>query len=490
MRRISRRRITTLTFVSVLIGSCHLARSPASAAGAADRPNIVVIFTDDQGYADVGCFGAKGFETPNLDRLAKQGCRYTNFHVAQPVCSASRAGLLTGCYPNRIGIHGALGPNARHGIDDDETTIAEVLKQQGYATGMAGKWHLGHHPRFLPVHHGFDEYLGLPYSNDMWPHHPGAAADYPKLPFIEGDKVVDAEVTADEQKQLTTRYTERAVSFIDRNHDKPFFFYLAHSMPHVPLFVSDKFAGKSAQGLYGDVIMEIDWSVGEIMKALDRNGLTENTWVIFTSDNGPWLNYGNHAGSAGSLREGKGTCWEGGTREPCIMRWPGHIPAGTTNDRLMMTIDLLPTIAGRVGGALPKLPIDGRDVWPLIAGLPDATNPHEAYFFWYENNQLQAVVTGDGAWKLQLPHTYRTLNGRPGGRDGTPAKYDQRRLERAELYRLQSDPNETTDVASANPAVVERLLKLAEGARDDLGDSLTKRAGRNTREPGRLPKGN
>ena len=314
--------------MSVLIGSSHLTSSPAFSAGSADRPNIVVIFTDDQGYADVGCFGAKGFETPNLDRLAKQGCRFTNFSRRAAGLLGLAGGLLTGCYPNRIGIHGALGPKARHGINDDETTLAEVLKQQGYATGMSGKWHLGHHRQFLPIHHGFDEYFGLPYSNDMWPHHPGGRrAAIRKLPIIEGDKVVDAEVTPDEQRQLTTRYTERAVSFIDRHHDQPFFLYLAHSMPHVPLFVSDKFAGKSAQGLYGDVIMEIDWSVGEVLKALDRNGLDENTWVIFTSDNGPWLSYGNHAGSAGSLREGKGTCWEGGTREPCIMRWPGHIPA-------------------------------------------------------------------------------------------------------------------------------------------------------------------
>ena len=326
-----------------------------------DRPpNIVIIFTDDQGYADVGCFGAKGFETPNLDRLAREGRRFTNFHVAQPVCSASRAALLTGCYPNRIGIHGALGPGSKVGIADGETTLAEVLKTRGYATGMAGKWHLGHHPRFLPVRHGFDEYLGLPYSNDMWPRHPEAIpGTYPPLPLIDGDHVVDSEITAEDQRRLTGLYTERAVSFINRHKDRPFFFYLADSMPHVPLHVSDAYHGKSRRGLYGDVIEEIDGSVGEVMKALETNGLEKNTLVIFTSDNGPWLSYGDHAGSAQPLREGKGTCWEGGVRVPCIMRLPERIPAGTTSGVMLMTIDLLPTIARLAGAACPSTRLTG-----------------------------------------------------------------------------------------------------------------------------------
>jgi arylsulfatase len=447
----------------------------------------VIVFTDDQGYGDVGCFGAKGFTTPNLDQLAREGCRFTNFHVAQAVCSASRAGLLTGCYPNRIGIHGALGPSARHGIHDEETTIAEVLKQKGYATGMAGKWHLGHHPQFLPVRHGFDEYFGLPYSNDMWPYHPEARpGTYPPLPMIEGDKVVDSEITPDEQRNLTTWYTERAVKFIEKNKERPFFFYLAHSMPHVPLFVSDKFKGKSQQGLYGDVIMEIDWSVGEVLKTLQRHGLQENTLVIFTCDNGPWLSYGNHAGSAGPLREGKGTAWEGGTRVPCIMRLPGKISAGTTSGAMLMTIDLLPTIAGLAGGDLPPRKIDGLNVWPIIAGQPNAKNPHEAYFCWYANNQLQALLSGDGRWKLQLPHTYRTLAGRPGGKDGIPAKYENRDIEQPELYDLTSDVGEATNVADRHPEILQRLLALADEGRAELGDTLTKREGRSVREPGRL----
>lgn len=467
---------------------CYLIALGQFTAMARVPPNIVIILTDDQGYADVGVFGAKGFQTPNLDRLAREGCKFTNFHVAQPVCSASRAGLLTGCYPNRIGIHGALGPNARHGISANETTLAQLLKQKGYATGMAGKWHLGRPTEFLPTHRGFDEFFGLPYSNDMWPLHPEAKpGTYPPLPLIEGDQVIKTGLMHQDQEQLTTQYTERAVKFIERNRDRPFFFYLAHSMPHVPLHVSDKFRGKSKLGLYGDVIMEIDWSVGEILKALKRCGVEDNTWVIFTSDNGPWLSYGNHAGSAGPLREGKGTCWEGGTREPCIMRWPGQIPGGRTSDAMFMTIDLLPTIAHLVGAPLPEHKVDGLDVWPLIAGDPGAKNPHDAYFYYYENNQLQAVTSGDGRWKLQLPHTYRTLDGWPGGTNGIPTKYEQQKLAAPELFDLAADLSETKDVAAAHPEVVQSLLAKADQARADLGDSLTGRKGSGVREPGRVP---
>ena len=305
-----------------------LAGLTLTAASLAAPPNVVLIYADDLGYADLGCYGAKGWTTPNLDQLAKDGVRFTDFHVSQPVCSASRTSLLTGCYANRLGIHGALGPKATHGIADSETTLGELFKSKGYATGMAGKWHLGHHEKFLPTKHGFDSYLGLPYSNDMWPHHP-EKVQFPPLPLIDGTKVVNADVTAEFQPKLTTLYTERAVQFIGDNKAKPFFLYLAHSMPHVPLFVSDKFKGKSAQGLYGDVIQEVDWSVGEVLAALKKHGLEDNTLVIFTSDNGPWLSYGNHAGTKGPLREGKGSVWEGGVRVPCVARWPGKIPAGS-----------------------------------------------------------------------------------------------------------------------------------------------------------------
>lgn len=457
-------------------------------ARAAERlPNIVIIFTDDQGYADVGVFGAKGFTTPNLDRMAAEGRKFTNFHVPQPVCSASRAGLLTGCYPNRIGIHGALSPSAKHGLADTEMTLAQLVKQKGYATGMAGKWHLGHHPRFLPTHHGFDEYFGLPYSNDMWPAHPEAARNtYPPLPLIEGDRVIKPGLGDDDQDQLTTQYTGRAVQFIERNKDRPFLFYLAHTMVHVPLHVSGKFKGKSSQGLYGDAVMEVDWSVGEVLKALKQHNLEKDTLVIYTSDNGPWLSYGNHAGSAHPLREGKGTSWEGGTREPCIMRWPGKIPAGTTGGDMLMTIDLFPTIARLIGAELPRHRIDGLDVWPLITGQPGAKNPHDGYYGYYENNQLQSVTSADGRWKLQLPHIYRTLGGRPGGTNGVPAKYEQRHLQQPELYDLQADIGESANIAAQHPGIVKQLEALAEQAREDLGDSLTKRTGKGVREPGRV----
>ena len=454
---------------------------------AAERlPNIIIILTDDQGYADVGVFGAKGFTTPNLDRMAGEGCKFTNFHVSQPVCSASRTGLLTGCYSNRLGIHGALGPAVKIGIADTEMTLAQLVKQKGYATGMSGKWHLGRPTQFLPTHHGFDEYFGLPYSNDMWPLHPEVkAGTFPPLPLIEGDKVIKPELDDADQAQLTTQYTERAVKFIEKNKDRPFFYYLAHTMVHVPLHVSSKFKGKSEQGLYGDAVEEIDWSVGEVLAALKKNRLEENTFVIFTSDNGPWLSYGNHAGSAGPLREGKGTSWEGGTREPCIMRWPGKIPAGSTNDTMLMTIDLFPTIAKLIGAKLPEHKIDGLDVWPIIAGEKGAQNPHEGYYGYYETNQLQSVTSNDGHWKLQLPHTYRTLGGRPGGRDGVPAKYDQLKIEKAELYEMKYDIGEATNVADKHPDVVKELESLAEKARADLGDSLTKRMGAGVREVGR-----
>jgi len=460
----------------------------AFAVAAADRPpNVVIIFIDDQGYGDIGPFGAKGYTTPNLDRMATEGRKFTNFHVPQPVCSASRAGLLTGCYPNRIGIHGALSPKATHGISDDEMTIAQVLKQKGYATGMAGKWHLGHHPQFLPTRHGFDEYFGLPYSNDMWPLHPEAKkGTYPPLPLIEGEKVLKNDLNHEDQNQLTTQYTERAVKFIEKNKDKPFFFYLAHSMVHVPLHVSDKFRGKSQQGLYGDACMEVDWSVGEVLVALKRAGVDDNTLVIYTSDNGPWLSYGDHAGNSGPLREGKGTNWEGGTREPTLMRWPGKIPAGSVCDDMGMTIDLLPTIAKLAGAKLPKHKIDGLDIWPIISGHNGAKNPHEGYAFYYEQNALQAVSSPDGRWKLQLPHQYRTLAGRPGGKGGIPAKYEGAKVETPELYDLQNDIGETKNVAATNPEVVSQLMAFAEKMRAELGDALTKRKGSGSREPGKI----
>ncbi len=442
-------------------------------------PNVVIIFADDQGYQDVGCFGSPDIETPNLDRMAQEGRKFKSFYVAQAVCGASRAALLTGCYSNRIGMLGAPGPSATHGIDDGETIIAEVLKSRGYKTAMLGKWHLGHRPRFLPTHHGFDQYFGLPYSNDMWPYHP-TIKTFPDLPLIENDKVINPRVTPEDQKHLTTWYTERAVKFIEENHESPFFLYVAHAMPHVPLFVSDKHKGVSKRGLYGDVIAEVDWCVGEILSALKKHGVDENTLVIYTSDNGPWLSYGDHAGSALPLREGKGTTWEGGVREPCIMRWPGKIPAGTETNELAATIDLLPTLAHLSGADLPARRIDGLNIWPLMAGEPGAKTPHESYYY-YWGRELQAIRSGP--WKLHFPHSYRSLKGEPG-HGGIPGPYVQKKTG-LELYNLESDVGETTNVADAHPEVVKRLQELAELARKDLGDSATGQRGENVRQPAR-----
>ena len=419
--------------ILLLIASIGLLVAAPVVAGqtTSDRkqtPNIVVIFMDDMAYADIGPFGAQGYETPNLDRMAREGRIFSDFYVTQAVCSASRAGLLTGCYNVRVGIQGALGPSAKHGLHSDELTLAEVCKQKGYATACYGKWHLGHHKQFLPMQHGFDDYFGLPYSNDMWPYHPGVRhlpmeeriKRWPHLPLIDKNTVINPQVSPKDQEQLTTQYTERAVSFINDNKDRPFFLYVPHSMVHVPLYVSDKFRGKSSRGLFGDVMMEVDWSVGQILGALRSNQLEKNTLVIFTSDNGPWLSYGDHAGSSGPLREGKGTMFEGGCREPTVMWWPGRIPAGTTCSEPAMTIDILPTVAALVDAELPQHKIDGKDIWPLIAGVEGAKSPHEAYYFYY-GGQLQAVRMGQ--WKLHFPHRYRTMNGRQGGTGGIPNAY-------------------------------------------------------------------
>lgn len=457
-----------------------------------DRPNIVLIFCDDLGYADIGPFGAKNIRTPNLDKLAQNGRSFTNFHVAQPVCSASRAALLTGCYPNRIGIHGALGPQARNGINANEVTLAELLKGVGYQTAAVGKWHLGHRAPFLPTRHGFDSYFGLPYSNDMWPHHPEARkGTYPKLPLIRNDKVIDEDVTPEDQAKLTSQYVAESVQFVEKsaNTGKPFFLYLAHSMPHVPLFAGAKFAGKSKAGLLGDVIEEIDDGVGQIVSALEKNKALENTWIIFTSDNGPWLSYGEHAGSAGVFREGKGTCFEGGVRVPCIMSWPGKIGAGTRSDANFMTIDILPTIASQLEIKRKGPPLDGVDVWDWIQGKPGAKNAHEGYAFYFQNNQLQAVSTADGRYKLQLPHTYQTLSGRPGGTGGTPAKYEQKKFVRPELFDLEQNPTEDKNIAGTKPEIVEQLLSFAQRCREEMGDSLTKTSGKGNRPAGMAPAG-
>jgi len=469
-------------FLSMMVMMCFSCGQKTTDAERPDTPNIIVIFTDDQGYRDIACYGAPDIRTPNIDRLASEGIRFTNFYVGQPVCSASRAALLTGCYPSRVSIHGALFPNAEVGLNPEEETIAEICKSKGYKTAMVGKWHLGDHPDLLPTKQGFDEYLGVPYSNDMWPRHPNNKnLRFPRLPLLENDSVVD--YFDEDQNALTSLYTERATAFIEANKTNPFFLYVAHNMPHVPLFVSDKFRGKSKGGLYGDVIMEIDWSVGQIMETLKKLDLDKNTLVIFTSDNGPWLNYGRHSGSALPLREGKGTVFEGGVRVPCIMRWPGKIPPDAVQEKAAMTIDILPTIANLIDAPLPEKTIDGKNIWPLIINEPKAEASHDAFYFYFNNNELQGMRSGK--WKLYFPHTYRSFQGKAGRSDGMPVDYAQVKIG-LELYDLENDISEKVNVAGQFPGVVDSLQNMAAAFRLKLGDKLTDAVGSEVREPGRV----
>ena len=477
----------TLTLLGIVLSACLPAANLAVAAepaGNTDHPNIVIIYIDDMGYADIGPFGAKGYTTPNLDRMASEGTKFTSFYSAQAVCSASRAALMTGCYPNRIGFSGALGPHSKIGISSKEMTIAQVCKERGYATAIFGKWHLGDAMKFLPLQHGFDEYFGLPYSNDMTPHrYPGETrSKYVNLPLINQNTVVNPDVGDPAQDQLTTWYTEHAVSFIHRHKDQPFFLYVPHAMVHVPLHVSDKFRGKTKRGLFGDVVEELDWSVGQILAAIKQDGLDDRTFVMFCSDNGPWLCFGDDAGSAYPLREGKGTSWDGGVREPTLMRWPGHIPAGRVCDAPMMTIDMLPTVAHLIGAKLPPNKIDGLDITQVITGKSDKS-PHDVLYFYYHKNDLEALRSGN--WKLELARTYRSLNGRPGGKNGRPVRYDYLKIPQPELYELGADPGEHHDVAAEHPGVLKQLLAAADRMRAQLGDGLTKQQGTERREPGR-----
>jgi arylsulfatase A-like enzyme len=457
----------------------------------AKTPNIVLIFMDDMGYGDVGCYGAVDFETPNMDRMAAQGVRFTNFLTTQAVCSASRAALLTGCYPNRLGMFGALGPNSKTGLNPSETTLAEVLRQRGYKTGIVGKWHLGDHHDFLPLQQGFDEYTGLPYSNDMWPmYFDGKPATkqqfmsmYPTLPIMQNNEKKDSVKTLDDQAKLTTLYTEKAVDFIRRHKKQPFFLYLPHSMPHVPIAASAQFKGKSKQGLYGDMMMELDWSVGQVLKALKTNGLDKNTLVILTSDNGPWLNFGNHAGSAGGFREGKGTTFEGGHRVPCLVQWKGYAPAGRVCNQLATTLDLLPTIAHICNAPLPLAPIDGVNILPLLQGKC-TESPRKAFYYYYRRNNLEAVRLDN--WKLVLPHPGRSYENAMPGSDGLFGKVDDNTPFPMALYDLRRDPSERYDVQTMYPDIVAKLQQLAETARQDLGDDLTNRKGSNLRPVGTI----
>jgi arylsulfatase A-like enzyme len=482
-------------FLLLLLAACG---SPASRSGPRP-PNVVIILTDDQGYADVGCFGGKGIKTPNLDRMAREGLRFTDFYVGQAVCTASRAALMTGCYPNRVGLQGALNHQSPIGIHEDETLLPELCKARGYATAAYGKWHLGCFPKFMPTRHGFDEYFGIPYSNDNGPLHP-TMRGLPPLPLYESEAVVESDP---DQSTFTRRITDHAVSFIGRNRERPFFLYVPHIMPHVPIHASAAFKGKSERGLYGDVIEELDASVGEILGALKANGVDDNTLVVFFSDNGPFLSYGAHAGRAEPLREGKLTAWDGGMRSPCILRWPGRAPAGRVCAEPVVSMDLLPTIAGLIGAPLPAKPIDGLDILPILEGRDGARSPHEAIYF-YAGEELQALRVGD--WKLHFAHEYLTPAGPPRS-DGKPANFENMqplgmdasgirgiasrhgyRVETtpAALYDVRTDPGETQDLAAGHPDVVRRLQALAEKARADLGDTLTGRKGTGVRPPGKL----
>lgn len=477
-----------LRLLVVLVGTL-------AAAAYAAPPNFVIVFIDDMGYADIGPFGCTAYPTPNLDRMAAEGRVFTDFHSGSAVCSESRAALLTGCYPPRVSIRGALFEGDPTGLHTDETTIAELCKARGYATACVGKWHLGDKPEFFPTRQGFDEWFGVPYSNDMWPYKPGEhtldagvkqhhGRDYGPLPLYEsvGNRVtvVDPDITPDDQKQLTKRYTEYAVDFIERNAgERPFFVYVPHSMVHVPLYVSDRFAGKSGVGIYGDVVMELDWSVGQILDTLERTGVDDNTLVVFTSDNGPWLSYGDHGGSADPLREGKNTMWEGGHRVPCVMRWPARVQAGTECNELATALDLLPTIANEIGVELPERVIDGTDIIGLLTGR-DAASPREV-FYGYHLGALKTVR--DRRWKLILPHEYRSIVGGTLGAEGRPGRYKPTPAG-LELYDLKSDVSETRNVADDHPEIVSRLLAQTETARAELGDQLTKRVGAEVRAAG------
>jgi len=448
----------------------------------AKKPNVILFFIDDLGYGDLSCYGALGYKTPNLDQMAAEGTRFTNFLATQAVCSASRAALLTGCYANRIGISGALGPGSPVGLNPSEETLAELLKDRGYATGIFGKWHLGDNPAFLPLQQGFDEYYGVPYSHDMWPLHPNQAqAKYPPLNWIQGNENVKPINTLDDAAQITPTVTEKAVAFI-RNHKKDsFFMYVPHPMPHVPLGASARFRGKSGRGLFGDVMMELDWSVGQILNEVKKQGLDTNTLIMFTSDNGPWLNYGDHAGSAGGFREGKGTSFEGGQRVPCLVRWPGVVPAGRVSGKFLTTLDILPTVIDLCGAKMPKNRIDGVNWVALLKG-DDTVTPRDHFFYYYRKNSLEAVRKGD--WKLVFAHPGRTYEGFLPGQNGQPGPNTENHEFPKALYDLQRDPGERYNIYEQHPDIVAELEKLAEESRADLGDDLQKRTGANVRPAG------
>jgi len=481
-----------LRTVSVVTACFANWRSSISGVAAASRkPSFVVIYTDDQGYNDLGCFGSPLIKTPRLDRMAAEGMKFTDFYSAASVCTPSRAALMTGCYPQRVGMAAIpksrdgttpsfiapesafdhnLRPKSRYGLNPEEITIPKILKAQGYATACIGKWHLGDRPEFLPTRNGFDSYFGIPYSNDMRPGR--LMRDEKNIEFHEG--LLPAAV----QDTLTERYTEEAVRFITKNRDRPFFLYLPHTMPHTPLHVTERFRGTSARGLYGDAVECIDWSVGRVLDTLAELGLERTTLVIFASDNGPWYPRGENGGNSTPLRAAKGTTYEGGMRVPCIMRWPGTIPAGKVCSEVATTMDILPTLANLAGAAPPAdRIIDGKDILPLMTGQPGATTPHEAFYYYYCND-LHAVRSGQ--WKLKFETTLHDEDIYQRNFSNPDATIPEA------LYNLYTDPGEQKSVLKDHSDIVARLRALAQKARTDLGDASRGIAGSNVRPIGRV----
>jgi arylsulfatase A-like enzyme len=421
----------------------------AISLSAQKKPNVILIFVDDLGYGDLGCFGHPIIKTPNLDKIAQNGAKLTSFYAAANVCSPSRAALMTGRLPIRSGMigktYGVLFPFSTNGLPKDEITLPEVLKPLGYSTGMVGKWHMGYQKEFLPTNNGFDSYYGIPYSNDMgYDTSPTRSSSrfYPKLYMLENEKIVEEGY---DQTKMTKDYTSKVVDFIEKNKSKPFFMYYAPNFPHVPLYASKDFLGKSKRGLYGDVVEELDWSVGKIMETLKKNNLEENTLVIFTSDNGPWTTQGVQGGSAGLLKWGKGSCWEGGMRVPAVVQWPGKIAPNQTFDCLSTTMDLFTTIIKSAGGQVPSdRVIDGNDLMPVWTGKAKKATE---IFFYYHFNQLFAVRKG--AWKMHLKSV-------------VPYVPEITLYQTPLLYNLENDPSEQYNVAAKNQNVIKELQALAD----------------------------
>jgi arylsulfatase A len=429
---ISRRQVLQGIGAAVLIGRYSLAAP--TLASSADTPNIVFILCDDLGYGDLECYGSK-IHTPNLNRLASEGIRFSDFCSADPVCSPSRAALLTGRYPTRVGVPRVLFPQDKDGLNLDEITLANVLKDRGYKTACVGKWHLGRPHEYMPTSRGFDEYLGIPYSNDMTPR-----------VLIHNTEVVEEPANLE---TLTQRYTQYATDFIRRSQPHPFFLYLPHTFPHIPLAASPRFRGQSAQGLYGDVIQELDWSVGEIVRTLRETGVEKNTLVMFSSDNGPW-----YQGSPGKLRGRKDSTYEGGVREPFIARWPGRIPAGRLSNALASMTDVFPTVAKLCHAKLPTKPLDGLDIWPLLAGQVNSIERPPLLYFNLWNLQCARW----NRWKLHVAR-YNTAPYVPA----PPGGVKNYVLPHPELYDLSADPDESYDVAPQHPDVVEKIQGMIAG---------------------------